>query len=380
MTNTANGKTLLNAVITHSRVGAWHADLEVDAPEAFSGAVALDVEGVAFAGTVTRPSGSFGGRTRARVVGGGGTLSRTLEAKNYASGPKVRAIVEDILGAGERLSDTSDRGILGSVLPKWQRIEGQASHALVALLEKVGATWRVLQDGSIWIGKETWPEVDPPHVLIDEDWYTGVLTVAPESPTLVPGVTFRGHRIEEVVHYVTPSGHRTEAHLTSASSALDRFLGSIKRAIDYTKRYPARVAAVNGDKTVQLVPDDPRIKGAGLDKVRVRSGMPGTITAKKGARCMLGFDNGDPSQPYASDWDDGNVEEMSLAGGTLNAARQGDMVQCGGPLTMAVFGPPGVTSPMVQGTPYPVMWVTLPNPPNPYLSGVISSGNPRVKE
>jgi hypothetical protein len=34
--------------------------------------------------------------------------------------------------------------------------------------------------------------------ILDEDWFAGIITIAPRAPTLRPGVTFRGHRIEQV--------------------------------------------------------------------------------------------------------------------------------------------------------------------------------------
>lgn len=361
------------------RVGAWHADIEVDTGSLDS-AVTLDVEGQLFQGTAVRAA-PFSGRTRARVVGGGGTLSRTLGPKNYVRGPKVRAIVTDVLGGAEALSPESNAGVLGAELSRWQRIESQASHALVTLLERIGATWRVLSDGTVWIGHETWPQMDPPHALLDEDWYTGVLTVAPEAPTLRPGVTLRGHRIQEVVHTLSRAELRTEAFLTSTSGSLARFLGSIRRAIDYSRKYSARVAAQNSDGTLQVVPDDERLRGSGLDRVKIQTGFPGTIQAEAGSRCLIGFDGGDPSKPYAEGWDGRNVTEMSLADGTLPAGRQGDMVISGGPSTFVIFQ--GLAAPpngaVAVGVPYNVLWWTPPNPPVPFLSGVVSSGNPKVK-
>lgn len=382
MPSTANGRPLLSATITMPRVGAWHADVEVDGNTALEGPVRLIVSGQEFRGTAVR-SGALAGRVRARIVGGGGGLSRELPARNYTSGPTVRAIVEDMLGDTEKLSPQSDPAVLSTVLPKWQRLAGLASHALVALADRVEATWRVLADGTVWIGRETWPEVNPQHDLIDEDWVGGIITIAPRAPTLFPGVTFRGHRIEQVVH-LFGSKLRTEAHLTSAQSSLDRFLQPIRRAIDYSRKWPAKVAKVNGDGTLQVVPDDDRVKGAGLDRVAIWTGFPGKVKPKPGTRCLVGFEGGDPSRPYAEGWNGEAIEEMSLAGGTLPVGRQGDLVMCGGPTTTIQLVPlPGdVSGQILPEVPYTMLFQTLgppPGPPSPFLSGVISSGRQQVK-
>lgn len=366
MTISLNGNVCTEVLpLTMPRTGAWHVGVTVDGEIPLTGAVTLDLVGVKFLGTVVRGQ-PFVGDTKLWIVGGGGGMSRKLDAKNYSSGPSVRTIVKEILGDKETLSLESDAGILNSVLPNYHRMEGIASHALTTVLGKLGAVWRILADGTVWIGKDTYPEVAVPHVLEDEDWFSGILNIAPEAPTLRPGVTFLGHKIEEVVHYASPDKLRTEARLNSVNSSLGKFLQLIQREIDYTKRYPARVSLVNGDGTIQVVPDDQRVRGNGLDRVRVRSGVPGTITPKKGARCLLGFDAGDGSRPYAEGWDDGEVETMVLADGTAPTAHIGS--------TCNVFFPPLMP---IQGTLNGQAFVGMLTIPDAGV-GIIQDGNPKV--
>src|SRR5690606_12571979 len=109
-------------------------------------------------------SGLSGSRVRAKVVGGAGGLSRVLPAKNYANGVSVRTIVGDILReAGESLSSESSEAILSTALPKWERLRGSASRALVALLDQVGAIWRVQRDGTVLVTVEAFPETTVEH-------------------------------------------------------------------------------------------------------------------------------------------------------------------------------------------------------------------------
>ncbi len=367
----------LTTDLRQSRIGAWHADLELDSDAALSGAVTLEEEGITFVGTVVR-SGSFGGRTRARVVGGSGGLSKALPARNYASGVlKLSTVIGDILReAGETLSSTSDASILSAQLPKWHREAGLASHALVQAVDAAGAVWRVLRDGTIWVGAETWPIVSPAHVLIDEDWCDGVLTIAPDAPELLPGTTFLGHRIEMVRHYSGPGGLRTDAHLTSAGSILNKILAGIRRKVDYSRFYRARVSLQNGDGSLQLVPDSALMKGGGLDKVPLRLGIPGaTARLKPGARVMLGFNEGSPADPFAALCDEGTeFVTFDFEGNGAGIARIGDSVQVFFPAQLPVVGT--VTSPVLGPNPAPftgVMTVATPG------FGIIETGNPKVR-
>jgi len=329
--STVNGKPVLTAEITKPRVGAWHADIAADA-ESLTGAVPLSFEGVAMKGTVIPGrSGLHGGRLGARIVGGAGGVSKEIVVKNYAAsaGTKISVVVADILReTGETLSATSDQAVLGTTLSKWERIAGPASHALVNVLDKAGAVWRVLNDGSIWVGMPTYPEATLEHVLIDEDWVGGIITIAAETAALEPGTTFRGQKIEEVIHRLAPGAFRTEAHLGSVTSSLNRFLSGIRRQIDYSRGYPGRVSKQNADGTLQVVLDDEKVKGAGLDRVPYYVGLPGSkVKVSQGQRVLLAFEAGDPARPYIAGWQGGAALEVTIAGPTgLPAARQGDMV------------------------------------------------------
>lgn len=368
MTLAFNGQPATGAKVTMPRVGAWHADISADDDVAVpTGRVTIQIDGEDFVGTWVRGR-SFVGRTPVRIVGGGGGLSRQLEAKNYSSGPSVRMVVKEILGSEETLSSTSSEEILSSVVPSYHRMGGGiASHALTQVLQKVRATWRVLADGTVWVGVDEFPEVVLDHVVEDEDWFSGIITITTEAPVLRPGVTFLGHQIQQVVHYSDTEGLRTEAHTSSSSSALGRFLGLIRREIDYTKRYPARVVAKNPDGTIQVMPDDDDVRGTGLDRVRVRSGVPGVVKPVKGARCLVGFDAGDPTRPYAEGWDGRDVEEVAIADGEAPAARLGS--------TVNVFFPPLVP---VTGTLNGLPFVGAATFVMPGV-GVIQDGNPKVK-
>lgn len=312
------GKTILSAEVALPRIGVWYADIVVDATE-LTGKVSIDLEGVTFVGTVLR-SGEHGGRVGARIVGGAGGLSRDLPAKNYAGTPTLlSAILGDILReTGETVSPTAEAATLGETFQKWHRLAGPAKHSIQRLVDTAGADWRVLRDGTVWVGAATYPEAKPAHTLIDEDWVAGIITVATEKPELEPGVMFLGQRIELVIHSLTPSALRTEAHLTSASTSLDRFLARIRRDIDYSRIYPGTVVQQNGDGTLQVTPDNATVRGTGLDKVPIRHGLPGikVENVPAGARVRVGWDNGDPAAPFAVLWDQDESAAQKMVLGT----------------------------------------------------------------
>ncbi len=316
------------------RAGAWHAEIEssddVGPPATAKGATITD-DGVSFVGTVIPGRGGvIGGRWKGKIVGGAGGLTLTLDAKNYSSsvGVKVSQVVADILReAGETLSTTADQGTLGTGLGQhWERVSGPASRALVAVLDAIGAGFRVLADGSVWVGPETYPTATIDHVLLDEDWIAGVTDIAPTRPDLTPGVTFLGHRISYVVHKIEPDALRTEAYVNSPGNVLERIFGNLRTAIDYSRPYPCAVVSQNGDGTLQLDPDDKKLKGTGLDNVPIRCGIPAKVEVSGGARCVLEFDAGDPKRPFVSAWETSSVDKIRINSGAIPTAFKGGMV------------------------------------------------------
>jgi hypothetical protein len=335
--STVNGKNLLECKLSMGRVGAWHADVVASSGEPLTNPIVLDIDGVKFHGTtVPGYSGAFAERATCRVVGGKGGLSKTLPARNYANGPTLRVVLDDIMReCGESLSETSDTSIVNHFFSNWQRVEGPASKALVSVLDAVGGSWRVLADGKIWIGIDSFPAVTKKYDVLDEDWVSGTIFVAPDAPDLAPAVTFDGHQISYVVHRIGES-LRTELHLTQPGNAFERIFKGLRQEIDYSRTYPCKVVTQNDDDgTLQLMPDDGRVGGGkvgatGLDRVPIRLGLPGfSAKVPNGARVTLGFDAGDPKRPYAALWDDkGNAPtEIKFMNGNRAFARVGDQVK-----------------------------------------------------
>ena len=195
------------------------------------------------------------------------------------------------------------------------------------------------------------------------------MTIAPDAPELVPGTTLNGMRVEQVVH--TLGGKlRTEAHATAPN--LSRRLSELRRKLDYARLYPSTVALQNEDGTLQLLPDDPVMRARGLDKIKIRHGLPGVerVVVQPGARVMLGFDNGDPAKPFATSWDEGghsSVSRIEIGQNAVEAARKGDSVEV--PLPPAVFSGTIGGAPASGVLTFPVMKTV----------GVVTSGTPKVR-
>jgi len=208
-------------------------------------------------------------------------------------------------------------------------IEQKAGEALRQLAEELEAVWRVLPDGEIWIGQESWPEVSPERDLISEDPRGEFAEFGTDSPTLLPGTVLDGKRVSVVEHRIEPESVRTLVWYESEEAADDgdqmtRAISAIVQGltahVDYYALYPAKVVSQNDDGTLELRPDDTRLPG--LSKIPIRYGIPG-LTAKvaAGARILLGFEGGNPHSPIATLWESASVTEIQLsiaAGGKVN--------------------------------------------------------------
>lgn len=309
-----NGYPLLSGTIRIPRVGAWSAEVEVRSDLSYTGPATIALDGTSFVGTSTRSSQKGPGRVACAVVGGAGGLETEVPARQYV-GPKVSLVLGDILAlAGEALAGAVSTALTGRVLTTWQRAAGTAKEALAQLAEALGVSWRVLLDGTIWLGTETWTEVAPECRVLDDDQATGTVTIS-LTPSLLPGTTFSGQRLEHVRHELGAGEARTEASSTSPAAAMSAFLGPVEKRIRYSRSYSARVVKQNGNGTLQVLPDDETFKGSGLDQVKIRLGVPGTVTVPKGARIELVFEDGNPQKPIAVAFYDGSLTELKLGSG-----------------------------------------------------------------
>lgn len=158
-----NGKTVLKMRLHAPIREAWVARLTAASTENLVGAVTISDGTNRWAGTVVR-SGVLFGVCSALIVGGSGHLSDIPTAKSY-TGVTARSVVQDLLNAAGEVVDGNSltRPALRTVLEHWTRagVDTTVGAELTAVLDAVGATWRVLPSGKIWIGTPTFPAAKP---------------------------------------------------------------------------------------------------------------------------------------------------------------------------------------------------------------------------
>ena len=217
---TVGGYRVVEATLRMPYQGAWVADLVSDeAPTTIAGAVSLVAPGATLAGFVV--PGRAGAytvgltyRTSLRVVGGAGGLSAPGTPKSYRAIAPAALLTALCSAAGERASSTVS--LASSALPAWMRSSESAGAALDALtLELAADAWRVLDEGSIWLGSDTWPvsaldAADPPATQLEIDSGVGWALYAVDAWSVRPGQTVGGARVSAVEHRMDTRGLRTE--------------------------------------------------------------------------------------------------------------------------------------------------------------------------
>lgn len=186
---TLNDSPVLSATVVMPRVGVWTADIELDADTALTGTVVLASDaGPSWRGTVV--SGALHlGTWRGRLVGGAGGLRRPIGPTAYQN-PTLGDVLADALReAGETLASSS-ASLAQSTSALWHRIAAPASRTVDAVARAQGWPWRVLDDGAVWMGPETWDPADVADIeVLGFDPVEERYTVGGEVFGLRPGTT-----------------------------------------------------------------------------------------------------------------------------------------------------------------------------------------------
>ena len=343
---TANGVDVLRGSVSMPLVGVWSADLVIDQPDGsgFSAGtqVTITAGGLELAGVVAPDrTGSFLDAVHVRILGGKGGLSQLATPRAYVQpGAYVRDVLSGLLGAaGETLAATADTGFRATNLLAWSVFRVPVSQALEALIDTVspGLHWRVLSDGTVWIGSESWPTTSYSFDLLSHDPAQQTYELGVESPAIVPGVTITDlGQVSRVEHLIEPDSMRTRVYVADADRSIKAAVYAMARqavsGIDYLALYDAKVISQSGN-ALDLQPLDSRLPGFG--SVPLRIGIPGvTATVQPGCAVRLGWDRGDPQRPFCCLFDASatalslslNANSITLNNGTLPVARQTDTV------------------------------------------------------
>lgn len=375
-----------------SYYGNWSASLMLSrADQVPSGKVTLSWFGAVFQGHIIR-SGENEGRVSCMIAGGGGGLSKKVPAKMYDYSLQLQLPLREILASvGETLSSTSTQSILTKQLQNWTRMNQDADELINSLSDQVKAVWRILPDGSLFIGNDTWTTQDAfDYTLISQDPVCSFAKLSVTSVDLMPGKRFpidRQHpdisnrKIACAQYIVTPTNSRATVWFADEDgpviddplhAGLTALVKQTMRYVDYHPAYSAKVILQRANGTLDVAPDDSRLPP--MTSVPVRVPVPGMkIKVDAGSRVVILFENGDPTRYSAHLYESGS--------GGKKIARVDDEVDCGKLIFTAVAN--GVltgtyTPPSASSAP--------PNLPIPFslgveisLKGIITTGWPQLE-
>lgn len=92
---------------------------------------------------------------------------------------------------------------------------------------------------------------------------------------------------------------------------MPEFLAALRKLIRhetsstrYARMYPCTIVSQDATGRLNLKPDDTDLSSDGIDRVPIKFGLPGAlVVVPPGGRIMLGFENSDPTRPYAAAWE-----------------------------------------------------------------------------
>lgn len=207
---TAAGCDILEAHVLMPPRGAWTADLVLDteAGPSIDAPIAINLSSLTLSGTVVS-GGATNRLTTLRVIGGGGGINTKLSPKDYRGVPARVPLIDALEAAGEKLSDSCDESLLAIEIPRWVTFAESMAAFLDEMADHLKATWRMLADGTVWIGVDTFPAVKLEYEMLKNTPHLGVMEIGVESPTLVPGVNFMGQNVSQVEHVIAEGAIRT---------------------------------------------------------------------------------------------------------------------------------------------------------------------------
>lgn len=289
--------------ITFDLIGTWECEAWVAAEKVadVAGSVTLSVGDTDLTGFATAGQDP-GAQVSVRIVGGAGGLGAAVTAQGYNEDATAETIFTQALQAGsEQLSSAdSDAGILAKV-QRWSRLSGTVSEAMRALAKHLGCSWRVLDDGKVWVGPEQWAAVTPDHILEDEQATRKLMTIAIDELGVRPGDKFRDQQITQATYRFDGRRMRADLSWGDTTDELSMLLGVLIRreigtSVDASAIYAYQIDSQESDGRLNVRSTDSRLPD--LPKVPVKFGLMGiTENQLVGGTAYLTHENGDLSRP-----------------------------------------------------------------------------------
>lgn len=311
---TINGFAVTEGRLTFALEGAATAELKTQADDAttLNGSAVLEVGGVTLVGTATAEADAAGIISVIWTAGAGG-LGTATKPQHYKPPVTRRRVLLDALGIGkEILSPLADAAILDAPLTQWTRVAGTVKSALRTLVKQAGAAWRLLPDGTVWIGRETWPPLGLDLTIESEERDRETFTVAVDALTVFPGVTFNEKRITQVEYSLDGSKLRARLSYGTGKSSIRALVREEMADQEYAAPWVAKVVGQNGDETLELKSTNERFPD--MSQVPIRPGMLGLVSTKltpvPPITAIVEFENADPSKPAVTGWYAGSAREL----------------------------------------------------------------------
>jgi hypothetical protein len=354
-----NGIDVLDGVLQMPRIGRWTADLRIDSATVPSGSVTLtSSDGTLSLRGAVRRGGEYTEVGHVYLVGGTGGLEGETAPVYYRSVTLQTPLTALLQSLGETLSPTSDATALNTFLPRWTREKGPGGPALARLADAAGVGWRVLDDGTVWLGRDAFADAgvgeDEYELLEDRPAEFRVLIATEQIPSKIrPGTTFRDKRVAFVEYRIAVGGTvTTQVYFERSAPSSHPTLGPLESIIRSTMRETrfhrlceAKVISQNADDSLNVMLDDESLPH--MTDVPFYKFAPGIkVRVSPGARCVVAFIGGNPSKPIVIGWESGATLEVPVAdGGTLTF-----LPNVGTAAAVLQYFPPGTTAPPETGT------------------------------
>jgi hypothetical protein len=207
------GLDVLSMHVGLSLYGVWTAHGRLDSTDVPTGQVLLEADGgFSLHGTIAR-GGIHLDAAHVIVIGGAGGLHKEVSG-SYRSAQFRDPLDAIARAAGETLSADITEDLLSLQLTFWTLGACRASRGLDDLARFAGVNWRLLPDGKLWLGEESWPSAEVPEEATIEDRFPieKRVVLAVETPALLPGVDLVDvGRVVAVDHYIEADMVRTHA-------------------------------------------------------------------------------------------------------------------------------------------------------------------------
>lgn len=265
-------------------------------------------------------TGENQGKVSGVLCGGYGGLQKELRYQFYDKVHAYRVPIDDMMReTGEILSPLSTQSVLLKSVPQWTRKAAEMGAQLNDICDYDGSVWRVLTDGSIFVGVDDWsllPTFDFDLLEIAPAYVSCLLSV--RALGVVPGKKFKPMdglelRVGCVEYSLTPEQSSAKVwfladNATSSDdrlhSGLTSYIKEVMRGVDFLAQYPGEIIVQRPDKTVDFRPDSDKIPP--MTSVRLNVFSPGAkINIVEKGRATMAFKGGNPAYPEIVNFDIG---------------------------------------------------------------------------